>query len=145
MKKIQRHQILVAAASYGFASAPRPERTNMRLRIKLEGESYEVDVEVLPESADLEFAVSIPDTIGHPPPPPDSREEDKICRSPIAGIVVSVSAQLGQQVRQDDPVLVIEAMKMQTTIGAPVDGTVQEIHVSPGETVKPGQPLCTLV
>jgi biotin carboxyl carrier protein len=145
MKKTQRHQILVAAASYRLASAPRPERTNLKLRIKLEGESYEVDVEVLPETADLEFAVPIPDTIGHPPPPPDSREQDKICRSPIAGMVVSVSVQVGQQVCQDAPVLVIEAMKMLTTIGAPVDGTVQEIHVNPGETVKPGQALCTLV
>jgi biotin carboxyl carrier protein len=137
MKRSQRHQILVTAASYGFASAPRPERTNMRLRIKLEGESYEVEVEVLPEPADLEFAVAVPDSVGHPPPRPDSREEDKICRSPIAGMVVSVSVQVGA-------VLVIEAMKMLTTIGAPVDGTVQEIHVSPGDTVKPGQPLCTL-
>ena len=33
---------------------------------------------------------------------------------------------------------------MQTAIGAPVDGTVQENHVSPGQTVKPGQKLCTL-
>jgi biotin carboxyl carrier protein len=144
MKRSQRHQILVTAASYGFASAPRPERTNMRLRIKLEGESYEVEVEVLPEPADLEFAVAVPDSVGHPPPRPDSREEDKICRSPIAGMVVSVSVQVGQQICQDSAVLVIEAMKMLTTIGAPVDGTVQEIHVSPGDTVKPGQPLCTL-
>ena len=145
MKRNQRHQILAAAASYGFASAPRPERTNMKLRIKLEGESYDVEVEVLPDAVDLDFAVPIPDSIGHPPPPPDSREQDKICRSPIAGMVVSVCAQLGQQVAQDAPLLVIEAMKMLTTIGASVGGTVQEIHVSPGDTVKPGQPLCTLV
>jgi biotin carboxyl carrier protein len=68
-----------------------------------------------------------------------------ICRSPIAGVVVSIAASLGQQVRRDDPVLVIEAMKMQTTIGAPVDGTVDAVHVVPGQSVKPGQPLCTLV
>jgi methylmalonyl-CoA carboxyltransferase small subunit len=145
MKKSQRHEILVASASYRFSSAPRLENSNVRLRIKLEGESYDVDVEVLPQRVDLDVAAPMPDNVGHPPPPPDAREEDKICRSPIAGIVVSVSAQPGQRVRQDDPVLVIEAMKMLTTIGAPLDGTVQEIHVSPGQTVKPGQPLCTLV
>jgi methylmalonyl-CoA carboxyltransferase small subunit len=143
MKTIQRQQILVAAATYGFTSAPRPERTNVRLRIKLEGQSYDVDVEVLPET-DVELAVPIPETVGHPPPPPDVREEDKICRSPIAGMVVSVCAQIGQAVCQDAPLLVIEAMKMLTTIGAPVDGTVQEIHVIPGDAVKPGQVLCTL-
>jgi biotin carboxyl carrier protein len=34
---------------------------------------------------------------------------------------------------------------MQTTIGAPVDGVVDAVHVVPGQLVKPGQPLCTLV
>jgi biotin carboxyl carrier protein len=60
-------------------------------------------------------------------------------------VVVSVSASIRQKVRQDDPVLVIEAMKMQTAIGAPVDGIVDAVHVVPGQVVKPGQPLCTLV
>jgi pyruvate carboxylase len=56
-----------------------------------------------------------------------------------------VAASIRQKVRQDDPLLVIEAMKMQTTIGAPVDGTVDAVHVMPGQLVKTGQPLCTLV
>jgi biotin carboxyl carrier protein len=60
-------------------------------------------------------------------------------------VVVAVAACIRQRIRQDDPVLVIEAMKMQTTIGAPVDGTVDAVHVVPGQLVKPGQPLCTLV
>jgi biotin carboxyl carrier protein len=121
----------------------------VKLRIKLEGQSYDVDVEVLPESSDepLEFesAISIPATVLRPPAPPDTRPEDKICRSPIAGVVVSVIAAVRQQIREDEPVLVIEAMKMQTTIGAPVDGVIEAVHVTPGESVKPGQPLCTLV
>jgi biotin carboxyl carrier protein len=120
----------------------------VKLRISLEGQSYDVDVEVLPEESgdqmELE-AMLLPASVLQPPPPADTRPEDKICRSPIAGVVVSVSATVRQKVRQDDPVLVIEAMKMQTTIGAPVDGTVDAIHVAPGEKVKPGQPLCTLV
>ena len=89
--------------------------------------------------------MAVPASMLRPPPPADTRPEDKICRSPIAGVVVSVAAYVRQKVRQDDPVLVIEAMKMQTTIGAPVDGTVEAVHVAPGESVKPGQPLCTLV
>ena len=120
----------------------------MKLRITLEGESYDVDVEVLPspsnEPMEFESAISIPASVLQPPHPPDTRPEDKVCRSPIAGVIVSISARLRQKVRQDDPVLVIEAMKMQTTIGAPVDGVVEQIHVVPGESVKPGQALCTL-
>jgi biotin carboxyl carrier protein len=121
----------------------------MKLRISLEGQSYDVDVEILPETcADpLEFEphFDVPASVLRPPPPADVRPEDRICRSPIAGVVVSVAASIRQKVRQDDPMLVIEAMKMQTTIGAPVDGTVDAVHVVPGQSVKPGQPLCTLV
>jgi biotin carboxyl carrier protein len=116
----------------------------VKLRITLEGKSYEVDVEVLPEP--VEEATELDEMIGIPQPPlrPDTRPEDKICRSPIAGVVVAIAAALHQRVRQDDPVVVIEAMKMQTSIGAPVDGVVEEVHVAPGETVKAGQVLCTL-
>lgn len=117
----------------------------MKLRISLEGQSYDVDVEILPDPPEIDTYFKVPPSLLHPPPLTDIRPEDRICRSPIAGVVVSVTASIRQKVRQDDPVLVIEAMKMQTTIGAPVDGTVDALHVVPGQSVKPGQPLCTLV
>jgi biotin carboxyl carrier protein len=119
----------------------------VKLRITLEGRSYDVEVEVLPENDELQDAdeSDVPDTVLRPPAPSDTRPEDRICRSPIAGVVVSITAAIAQQVRQNDPVVVIEAMKMQTAIGAPVDGTIHEVHVAPGDIVKPGQPLCTLV
>jgi len=117
----------------------------MKLRISLEDQSYDVDVEILPESPEIDTYFEVPSSVLRPPPPSDIRPEDKICRSPIAGVVVSVAACIRQRIRQDDPVLVIEAMKMQTTIGAPVDGTVDAVHVVPGQLVKSGQPLCTLI
>jgi len=120
----------------------------VKLRISLEGESYDVDVEILPETSaepDEFESLDVPASVLRPPPVDDTLPDDKICRSPIAGVVVSVAASVRQRLRRDDPVLVIEAMKMQTTIGAPVDGIVDAVHVAPGESVKPGQPLCTLV
>jgi len=121
----------------------------MKLRISLEGQSYDVDVEILPETCgdplEVESHFKVPASVLRPPPPSEVRPEDMICRSPIAGVVVLVTASVRQKVRQDDPMVVIEAMKMQTTIGAPVDGTVDAVHVLPGQLVKPGQPLCTLV
>lgn len=120
----------------------------MRLRITLEGTSYDVGVEVLPETdsapCDDEALAAVPESVLQPPRLPDSRPEDKICRSPIAGVVVSVVVSPRQWVRQDDPVAVIEAMKMQNTIGAPVDGMVEEVLVELGDAVKSGQVLCRL-
>lgn len=117
----------------------------MRLLITLEGQSYEVDVEVLPENAKLwddESRVAIPDSVLLPPLLPDIRDVDKICHCPIAGAIVSVEVAIGALVHQGDPVAIIEAMKMQTMVPAPVDGRVVEIGVKPGDAVRPGQVLC---
>ena len=67
----------------------------MKLRISLEGQSYDVEVEILPEpcGGPLEFEshFDVPASVLRPPPPTEVRPEDRICRSPIAGVVVSVA------------------------------------------------------
>jgi len=64
--------------------------------------------------------------------------EDKVCRSPISGIVVKVSAQEGQAIQTGDTILVLEAMKMETNITAPVAGKISKINVNPGDSVQAG-------
>lgn len=118
----------------------------MKLRITLEDRSYDVGVEVLPESAaeasDEERLEDVPVSVLSPPHLPDIHPDDRICRSPIAGMVVSVEVAPRQWVRRDDPVVIIEAMKMQNAIPAPVEGVVEELLVRPGQNVKAGQILC---
>ncbi len=119
----------------------------MKLRITVEGKVYDVNVEVLDEAADElsdDQEMQIPDAFLKAPPPRDELPEDRICRSPIAGVITSVTAIVGQRVRKDDPLLTIEAMKMVSKIGAPIDGAVKAIHVAPGETVRAGQVLVEL-
>ena len=57
-------------------------------------------------------------------PAADSKpvNEEKVCRSPVSGIVVRVAAQVGQSLQTGDILLVLEAMKMETNITAPVGG-----------------------
>jgi len=119
----------------------------MKLRINVEGSTYDVQVDVLSENAvtPAEVEPQMPAAVRLPPPPSDTIPGDKICRSPISGSIVSVSVAPGHRVRRNDPIVTIEAMKMQTAIGAPVAGIVEEIKVKPGDAVKPGQVLCTLV
>jgi methylmalonyl-CoA carboxyltransferase small subunit len=64
--------------------------------------------------------------------------EDKVCRSPISGIVVKVAAQEGQNIQPGDTILVLEAMKMETNITAPVSGKIAKINVNPGDSVQAG-------
>ncbi len=76
--------------------------------------------------------------------PPHKMPEDGVCRSPMSGRVAAVIGTAGSNVRRNEPVVVIEAMKMQIPIGPAVDGTVKIIRVAIGETVDAGQVLFEL-
>lgn len=59
----------------------------------------------------------------------------------MAGNVLSVHVENGQAVKQGDVMIVTEAMKMETTVQAPFDGTVKFVHVAAGEAVAGGDLL----
>ena len=64
--------------------------------------------------------------------------------APMPGTVVKVVAAPGDTVVRGDPVVVIEAMKMEHTIGAAADGTVAEILVEVGRQVDIGQVIAVV-
>jgi len=55
---------------------------------------------------------------------------------PMVGKIVSVSVKAGDQVKEDDQVAVLEAMKMEMPIVAPITGTITEVCVAPGQEVE---------
>ena len=55
--------------------------------------------------------------------------------APVPGALTSLMVALGDRVKKGERLLVMEAMKMQTTVYAPVDGQVREILVEVGRTV----------
>ena len=59
----------------------------------------------------------------------------------MPGTVIDVLVQVGGTVNAGDPVLVTEAMKMETEIQAPIAGTVKAIHVAKGDSVNPDETL----
>jgi biotin carboxyl carrier protein len=59
----------------------------------------------------------------------------------IPGVVVNVLVKEGQKVHQGEPLVVVEAMKMQNELVAGVAGTVTEIPVDVGQSVNPGEAL----
>jgi len=61
-----------------------------------------------------------------------------------AGKVFKIEANVGQSVKKGDPVVVVEAMKMEIPVVAPEDGTVASINVTVGEAVEAGALLATL-
>ncbi len=55
--------------------------------------------------------------------------------APMPGMIVRVAVQLGQAVTKGEPLLALEAMKMEAVLGAPRDGKIKIIHAKLGGTV----------
>jgi methylmalonyl-CoA carboxyltransferase small subunit len=124
----------------------------LKLQVTVEGKTYEVEVEILEE-----------DEAAHPPgfgsyqpaapvPPVsspgvqfqsgenwDEANGEKVCRSPITGLVIRVNVEPGQAVQANHLLLVLEAMKMENSVTAPAAATVKSVCVAPGDPVKVGQ------
>jgi methylmalonyl-CoA carboxyltransferase small subunit len=125
----------------------------VKLKITVDNKTYEVDVEASePEPEPLPPAGYIMQpTVAHLPAAPPAAKapaagdakvnEDKVCRSPINGIVVKIAAQAGQQIQPGDTLLVLEAMKMETNITAPVAGKISKVNAKVGDGVQSGQVL----
>lgn len=121
----------------------------MKLRITLNDKTFEVDVEVaeadtaaLPPAYPIGSAVLSGSVAGAPPAPVTNDaavDEAKVCRSPVSGIVVRLIAQPGQQLQVGDPLMVLEAMKMETNITAPIAGRIAALRVAQGDNVQSGQ------
>ena len=69
----------------------------------------------------------------------------EVITAPLAGTVVKVIVSSGNVVKKGDPVLILEAMKMETQVSAPRDGTIAEIHVRSGDSISVGDSLVGLV
>jgi pyruvate carboxylase len=55
--------------------------------------------------------------------------------APMPGMVVTVAVQAGKKITKGDPLVSIEAMKMETMIRAEADGIVKQVYVKPGAVV----------
>ena len=64
--------------------------------------------------------------------------------SPMPGKIVSVSVKAGAKIKKGDPILVLEAMKMEHTLSAPFDGKVVELNAKSGAQVSEGVLLAKL-
>lgn len=62
----------------------------------------------------------------------------------VPGNVYKISVKVGDEVSENDTLLVLEAMKMETPVASPVSGVVNSIEVNPGDVVEAGQLLLTI-
>jgi methylmalonyl-CoA carboxyltransferase small subunit len=124
----------------------------MKLMVTVDGKVYEVDVEVAPEPAPTlptflaqsgAAVIAANPSASAPAAADTAMDEDKVCRSPVAGIAVKSNVRPGQTILPGDLLFVLESMKMETEISAPVGGKVAEVKLRVGDSVKSGQVVLT--
>lgn len=137
------------------------------LRITVDGRAYDVVVEDLTQTGSVTTNTPMPGPFVPPPgsaPAPMAASpvagtggssgpgasaaasvggpNDRV--SPLAGVVIEISVKVGDTVEVDDQVVVLEAMKMKTVIGAHKSGRIAAVHVKEGDAVDADQPLVTI-
>ncbi|MDK2972345.1 MAG: glutaconyl-CoA/methylmalonyl-CoA decarboxylase subunit gamma [Candidatus Sumerlaeota bacterium] len=129
----------------------------MKLRITVESNVYEVEVEVL-EGLDGMAAAAAPAPLAAPAraasaapaaapaaaapaapkAAPAAAAGAKVFPSPLSGTVRTIKVKAGDAVTANQEVMILEAMKMETSIYAPNAGTVKAVLVKEGDTVAAG-------
>jgi acetyl/propionyl-CoA carboxylase alpha subunit len=72
------------------------------------------------------------------------RQASGVLEAPMPGTVIAVRVAVGQAVKKGEDMLVIEAMKMESSLRAPRDGIVKSVSAKPGDRVSPGVVLVEL-
>lgn len=62
-------------------------------------------------------------------------------KAPMPGLILAISVKVGQEVQEFDPLIVLEAMKMENTLTSPRAGIIKSISATNGETVNKNQLL----
>ena len=62
-------------------------------------------------------------------------------KAPMPGLILEISVEVGQTVKENDPLLILEAMKMENSFLSPRDGVIKSIAVEKGNAVDKGQLL----
>ena len=121
-----------------------------KFNITVNGKSYEVDVEEIggavsapaPVAAPAPAAASAPAAAPAPKAAPVAGA--KHVKAPMPGTIVSVKVNVGDTIKSDTLVAVLEAMKMENEIFAGVEGTVAGISVSAGDSVNSGDVIISV-
>lgn len=66
-----------------------------------------------------------------------------LLKAPMPGLILAIKVQVGEQVKKGDPLLVLEAMKMENVLAAPADGIIKSIAVQQGAAVEKNALLIT--
>ncbi|MDO4681025.1 MAG: biotin/lipoyl-containing protein [Aerococcus sp.] len=118
-----------------------------KFRMRVNGNEYLVEMEELTEGASNEpvattatpTAQSVPGSpkqpATKPAPAPTANGNGEQVKAPMPGTILEILVQTGEAVSENQPVLILEAMKMENQIVSPINGTITGIAVQKGDAV----------
>jgi biotin carboxyl carrier protein len=124
--------------------------------VKVNNRAYEVEVEEVGKrpappplpvpTGPKSVSVTVPQVSSAPPGKTQAAVQDgrKVVPTPMTGTIIKVMCMVGQEVKEGDVLLKLEAMKMETSLSTPVTGKIVEIKCKEGQTVTAGEPLVVL-
>jgi glutaconyl-CoA/methylmalonyl-CoA decarboxylase subunit gamma len=121
-----------------------------KLRITVNGKVYDVEVQVLQDDEAIGSPASLPypgaatlpiPEAARPAPVPGGAGDPNVIASPLAGTVQKIFVAKGMPVEAKTPLVLLDAMKMDTYIYAPRTGTIAEVCVEVGAAVQVRDPL----
>ena len=124
----------------GKASAPKTDAGEEIYTVEVEGKSYTVTVN---EGGDVNGIAAVGASISSNSTAVPATGGEPVA-APLAGDVVKLLVKPGQKVSEGEGLVILEAMKMETSVSAPSDGTVVEVRVQAGDSCTVGDGLVTL-
>jgi oxaloacetate decarboxylase alpha subunit len=104
--------------------------------VRVNGKEFTVEVAEDGELADVSPAPAAPR--------PAPRPSGEAVKAVLAGNIFKVHVAPGDHVEEGQPLLVVEAMKMETAVSAPKAGTISDVFVREGDVVAVGDPLVAI-
>jgi len=131
-----------AVAADTSAVAAVTDATVESYRVSVNGTEY--DVIVGPGNADISQVTPANTPAATPVAAPAAAAGGTEVKAPLSGVVIEVLVTVGQKVKDGDPIIMLEAMKMETEIRANASGTIQSIAIKKGDSIQSDQSLMTI-
>jgi biotin carboxyl carrier protein len=124
-----KYHILLEQKSFK-AEITKRDFNNKAYQIKINNNIYNTDISDALDLLikDMGFAVGITKQVG-------------AIKAPMPGLILEINVEVGKEVKEDDPLLILEAMKMENSITSPRDGIIKSISINKGDAVEKNQLL----
>ena len=121
-------------------------------KVIVDGQEFEVEVEVengkwLASVEGRTFEIEIPDSgpvVKKRRAAGGKKKKSGTVSANIPGKIVTIEVEVGQEVTEGQVILILEAMKMQNEIQAPISGTVTVVHCEEGQAIEANIPLVVI-